>query len=168
MKKGYVYLICDPINDCFKIGVTRGSIEKRMKKIKDELGNVNLLSGYNIENMAKEIRRIQKHINAYFFCSKAQIYDYLNIYVGKYKCNYYILEWHKSNPSPLYNCKFLNDTEYCLYFFEKGFNLLHPQCYDDAKTYWITPLNKKDKDLYNHPTCKPIDILRKLIRNCLQ
>lgn len=41
MKKGYVYLICDPINDCFKIGVTRGSIEKRMKKL--QTGNCNEL-----------------------------------------------------------------------------------------------------------------------------
>ena len=32
-KPGYVYLICDPIKDYFKIGVTTGSIEKRMKKL---------------------------------------------------------------------------------------------------------------------------------------
>lgn len=30
---GYVYLICDPSNDMFKIGVTRGSIDKRIKKL---------------------------------------------------------------------------------------------------------------------------------------
>ena len=30
---GYVYLICDPKNDYFKIGVTTGSIEKRIKKL---------------------------------------------------------------------------------------------------------------------------------------
>lgn len=30
---GYVYLICDPKNDYYKIGVTTGSIEKRIKKL---------------------------------------------------------------------------------------------------------------------------------------
>jgi len=30
---GYVYLICDPQNDYYKIGVTTGSIENRMKKL---------------------------------------------------------------------------------------------------------------------------------------
>ncbi len=33
-KQGYVYVICDPQNEgLFKIGVTRGSIERRMKAL---------------------------------------------------------------------------------------------------------------------------------------
>ena len=35
----------------------------------------------------------------------------------------------------------------------------------DHHTYWITPLNTKDKKLYNHPTIKPVDIIRTMIRN---
>lgn len=31
--KGYVYLICDPLNDHYKIGVTKGSVDKRMLKL---------------------------------------------------------------------------------------------------------------------------------------
>ena len=30
---GYVYLICDPSNDRFKIGVTRNKVDKRVKKL---------------------------------------------------------------------------------------------------------------------------------------
>lgn len=30
---GIVYLICDPDTELYKIGVTRGSIERRMKKL---------------------------------------------------------------------------------------------------------------------------------------
>ena len=30
---GYVYLICDPSNDRFKIGVTRDKVNKRIKKL---------------------------------------------------------------------------------------------------------------------------------------
>lgn len=31
--KGYVYLICDPLNDHYKIGVTKGKVDKRMVKL---------------------------------------------------------------------------------------------------------------------------------------
>lgn len=33
MKKKYVYLICDPAQNKFKIGVTKHSIEKRIKEL---------------------------------------------------------------------------------------------------------------------------------------
>lgn len=36
---GYVYLICDPKNDFFKIGVTSGSIENRVKKLQTGNGS---------------------------------------------------------------------------------------------------------------------------------
>lgn len=32
-KKGYVYLICDNKNEVFKIGITKKSIEKRIKEL---------------------------------------------------------------------------------------------------------------------------------------
>ena len=32
-KSGYIYLICDPATDLFKIGLTTGDIEKRIKKL---------------------------------------------------------------------------------------------------------------------------------------
>lgn len=31
--RGYVYLICDPETELYKIGVTRGSLENRIKKL---------------------------------------------------------------------------------------------------------------------------------------
>ena len=31
--EGYVYLICDPLNDRYKIGVTKGKVNKRMLKL---------------------------------------------------------------------------------------------------------------------------------------
>lgn len=31
--EGYVYLICDPLSNRFKVGVTKGSIEKRILKL---------------------------------------------------------------------------------------------------------------------------------------
>lgn len=43
----YVYLMCDSGQDnCFKIGVTRGSIEKRMKKLQTGNGEEIFLADY--------------------------------------------------------------------------------------------------------------------------
>lgn len=39
--KGFVYLICDPQSDRFKIGMTKGTIEHRMKQL--QTGNPNEL-----------------------------------------------------------------------------------------------------------------------------
>ena len=71
---------------------------------------------------------------------------------------------HNSNALPTYSNKYLSDTEYCLYF-RKGKGKCYPQSYEDAKTFYIAPLNQKDKKLYGHPTPKPVDIIEKLVRN---
>jgi len=34
-----------------------------------------------------------------------------------------------------------------------------------AKTYFVSALNKADKDLYSHPTIKPLTIIERLILN---
>lgn len=65
---------------------------------------------------------------------------------------------------PTYSNKYLSDTEYLLYF-RKGSGKCFPQSYEDAKTFYIAPINHKDKKLYGHPTIKPLDITEKIIRN---
>lgn len=44
---GYVYLICDPSAEQYKIGVTRGSIEKRLKKLQTGNGTPLHLVSYH-------------------------------------------------------------------------------------------------------------------------
>lgn len=57
----------------------------------------------------------------------------------------------------------MTDTEYLLYFQSGGKN--SPSNYEDAKTFYLAPINQKDKKLYGHPTIKPLDITEKIIRN---
>ena len=105
-----------------------------------------------------------KEINIYFWCNKVQIPDYLSFYVGKHKCKFDILCWHKTNALPTYSNKYLSDTEYLLYF-RKGKGKCFPESYEDAKTFYIAPINHKDKKLYGHPTIKPLDFTESIIRN---
>lgn len=105
-----------------------------------------------------------KEINIYFWCNKKQIPEYFDFWVTKHKCTFDILCWHKTNALPTYSNKYLSDTEYLLYF-RKGKGKCFPNSYDDAKTFYIAPINHKDKKIYGHPTIKPLPFTEPLIRN---
>lgn len=146
-----------------------GSINnvKHMVNSIKELETANIHKGYDIESVGKELVRVMKNINLYVWCNKLQIPDYFNFYVNKLKCKFDILCWHKTNALPAYKNKYLSDTEYCLYFRKKGFcdPSLTDDRYENAKTFYIAPLNHKDKKLYDHPTIKPLDFTEKIIKN---
>ena len=131
------------------------------------LAEVGIDKGYNIEEIGKELVRVMKNINIYLWCNKVQIPEYFNFYVNQLGCRFDILCWHKTNPLPAYNNKYLSDTEYCLYFRKGGF--CNPadtdKAYENAKTYYAAPLNAKDKKIWKHPTIKPLDFTEKIIKN---
>lgn len=144
-------------------GGTINNIKKLNKSLKD-LTTIDITQGYNIELFGNEFIRVMKEINIYFWCNKVQIPDYFKFYVEKHKCKFDIICWHKTNALPTYSNKYLSDTEYLLYF-HKGKGKCFPQSYEDAKTYYIAPINHKDKKIWQHPTIKPLDITEKIIRN---
>lgn len=82
-----------------------------------ELKTIN--TGFNTA-ILDELCRVMKKINCYFFCSQKQIPFYLNYFVKDKKCNWDLLAWHKTNPIPTCGNKYLSDTEYLLFFREKG------------------------------------------------
>lgn len=137
---------------------------KKLNKSLQELEAQNLINGYDIEEYGKEFLRVMKTPNIYIWCNKAQIPLYLDFYVTKHKCKFDIITWHKPNALPTYANKYLTDTEYLLYF-HKGKGKCFPECYEDAKTYYVAPINHKDKKKYGHPTIKPLDFTMRLIRN---
>lgn len=103
------------------------------------------------DEVLDELCRVMKKINIYLFCSKKQLVPLINYFTNK-KCNWNLLTWHKTNPVPTCSNKYLPDTEYILFFREKGVKI--QGTYDTKKTYFITPINAKDKNLYQHPTCR--------------
>jgi len=146
-------------------GVGNSDLGKRMEKKKMELKQYNLEQGirYDILN---EFIRIMKHINCFIWCSRLQIIDILEFF-KQYNCNYDILVWCKTNPSPSTNNTWLSDIEYCLYFREKGKVKLN-KGYELKSKYYISSTNKSDKDLYKHPTIKPLDLVKRHILHTTQ
>lgn len=129
---------------------------KELKDIKDGFSSTVL----------DELCRVMKKINCYFFCSQKQIIPLLDYFVKGKKCNWNILSWHKSNPVPACGNKYLTDTEFILFFREKGVKVYGS--FATKRTHYLTPLNVADKKKYGHPTCKPVSILENLIVNSSQ
>ena len=115
------------------------------------------------EEMLDEMVRVMKNINCYIWCNHKQIPMYLDYFIKKHDCKFDILIWNKTNATPLFNNKYLTDKEYCLYFRKGGY--CNPKNYQDGKTVFYLPINIKDKKKWNHPTIKPLSIIRTLIRN---
>ena len=122
----------------------------------------NMSDGFS-ENILDELCRVMKKVNLYIWCSQKQLYQLINYFVIKKKCNWNLITWHKTNPIPACGNKYLSDTEYCLFFREKGVKI--QGSFDTKFTYYVTPLNSKDKKQYGHPTIKPLDIIKNFIIN---
>lgn len=159
-------ILTDPPYDfhCGTINKT-GIFKNRYVAPGKEIVNMNINSGYDM-SILKEFIRVLKNINIFLWCNKEQIKDYLN-YFSNYDVSFEILTWHKTNPTPLTKNTFLPDTEYCLYFREKGKVNLNDG-YDLKSKYYITSTNKADKDNYLHPTIKPLEIIKKQILHTTQ
>lgn len=116
------------------------------------------------DKMLKEMLRVCKAPNMYIFCSKEQLPQLLIFAVGN-GLKYDILTWHKTNPVPTCNNKYLSDTEYIV-FMRNGANLYGS--YETKRKYFITPTNTEDKRAWGHPTPKPVSIIKTLIDNSSQ
>lgn len=122
---------------------------------------LNLKDGFDLKVLDLLIQKMKK-INIYIYCSKRQVKDLLNYFSNK-NCNHEILTWHKQNPSPLINNNYLPDTEYILFFREKGVKLYGN--YHTKRKYYISLTNKVDKQKYKHPTIKPLGLIEYHIEN---
>ena len=145
----------------YKIQTSGAGLYKQADKqyVKELCG---MKDGFSPE-ILDELCRVMKKINIYIFCSQKQIMPLLDYFVKGKKCNWNLLTWHKTNPVPACGNKYLTDTEFILFFREKGVPI-----YGEFKTkftYYVTPLNQKDKKQFGHPTIKPLEIVQNLILN---
>ena len=138
---------------------------KRIQGSIDSLEESGIDKSYDIFAFADLIRpKFRDGVNAYFWCNKRQIFDYLKCWVDGQGCKFEILKWRKTNAIPNYSNKYVTDTEYCLYFFN-GPGHCRPASYEDASTYFDGAINQVDKRKYGHPTIKPLEFTERMVRN---
>lgn len=68
--------------------------------------------------------------------------------------------WCKTNPTPMTNDVWLPDIEYCLCFKESKAPRYNDG-YELKSKWYISVKNKSDKDLYKHPTIKPLELVKR-------
>lgn len=107
-----------------------------------------------------ELCRVMKHIYIYIWCSKEQILPITKYFVDQKQCRVNYLVWCKTNPTPMTNNTLLPDLEYCLVFKQDGAKRYNDG-YELKSKWYISSINKADKDLYKHPTIKPLDLVKR-------
>lgn len=129
-----------------------------MNKKKANQDIISISDGFDYKTFIKEAFRIMKKPNIFIWCSPMQILDIMNELSFYSASTPTILVWCKSNPIPTTNNNWLSDVEYCIYLRE-GIKL--NDGYELKSKYYVSPINKSDKDLYKHPTIKPLNLVKR-------
>ena len=153
-------VIMDPPYEIYG-GKSGGCFGREARAYHNEIYNTGLDQGIS-NSVLEELVRVMKKINIYIWCNKTQLRQYINFFESR-GCTTDLLTWHKTNPVPTCNNKYLSDTEYILYFRASGVPMYGS--YNTKKKYYITPTNKSDKNKWGHPTMKPVDIIKNLVIN---
>lgn len=136
----------------------KSNLAKRIQKEDKQISNIKTGIDFSIFD---ELCRVMKNIYIYIWCSKEQLYDIMTYFVKK-GCIMNELVWCKTNPTPATNGNWLPDIEYCLVF--KGNNApRYNDGYELKSKWYVSPINKSDKDLFYHPTIKPLELVKRHI-----
>ena len=145
--------------------MTYGEMLKKAKEQRNNNEFVSIEDGINYD-ILNEFVRVMKKINIFIWCSKLQLLEIMKFFIEKHNCYFEIIVWCKTNPTPSTNNSWLPDLEYCLYFREKGVPL--NDGYEFKSKWYDSPINKRDKDKFNHPTIKPVELVKKHLLHTTQ
>lgn len=153
-----VDLIYTDVPYLMHMGKTTGFLDTPARnKRKEDIDPIS--NGFDM-SILDEFCRVCKKIYCYIWCSKDQILPIGNYFAEK-GCSFNILVWCKTNPIPFANNTFLPDIEYCLVCREEGTKLNNDI---SLKSKWYcSKTNLDDKNLYSHPTIKPLELVRRHI-----
>lgn len=139
--------------------------KQRQEKIANDVDNNNnrrFISEGISNEILKEFVRVMKKGNIYIFCNKNQLRQYFDFF-DDLGWNLDLLVWNKTNCIPTINNTYLANLEYCVFARESGVPLYGS--YETKSKCYTSSCNKKDKDLYLHPTIKPLPFIKNLIIN---
>ena len=142
-------------------------LAQRIVKVGKELKDAKITNGFNYE-ILDDCVRVMKKVNIIIWYSKLQMFDIMNYFLNIPNKQIYFepLVWVKTNPTPMANNTWLPDIEYAIHFREQGVKL--NDGYELKSKWYQSPINKKDKDLYDHPTIKPLEFVKKHILHITQ
>jgi len=143
-----------------------GGTSRIAKSIVAKRDSIEFISNGIDYSILDEFVRVMNKINCFIWCSKLQYLDILNYFVGKHGCHQEVIFWAKTNPIPQCNNTWLSDVEYCLYFRESGVPLNNG--YDIKSKWYVSPINQRDKQSFDHPTIKPLELVKRHLLHATQ
>ena len=130
-------------------------LDKSIRKKRNEIMEISNGIHYGILD---EFVRVMKKVNIFIWCSRSQVCKIMQ-YFENMGCVAEILVWCKTNPQPAIHNTWLPDVEYCLYFREQGVAL--NDGYEIKSKWYSSPINVRDKAKFLHPTCKPVELIKR-------
>lgn len=126
-------------------------------------GEKGLDKGIDIKNILTILKnKFKKGFNGVFFCNQNQLLDYI-LFAKENDYRFNVCVWHKLNPAPLCNNKYLDDIEFIVNIKSNDYLIMGD--YNTKSRVFESSVNKKDKELYNHPTIKPEKLVKKFLIN---
>ncbi len=125
-------------------------------------GELEPMSNGLSDDLLEKIAAKTDPIAMYAFCNKGQLGQYMK-FAESHGCTWDLLAWHKTNPIPTCSQKYLSDTEYIIFIRGKGAKLWGR--YATKRKYFVSAVNRAECKEFNHPTVKPLSIVRTLISN---
>ena len=143
------------------------SMRDALRLAKQDKSNdfISIEDGFNYD-ILDDFIRISRKVNIFIWCSKLQLPYIMNKFVVANDYNYDLLVWNKTNPLPLCHNTWLSDVEYCLYFREK--NVILNDGYELKSKWFTSGGNVKDKEEYEHPTIKPLELVKRHLKHATQ
>lgn len=133
-------------------------VNKGAEALRYELNVSDLTKGFKIEILNEFIRVMKKDkINILIWHSLLQKLDLLKWFSEFTKCTFDELVWYKTNAIPKTNNQWLQSLEYCFHF---RHNVKLNNGYDLKTKVYTSATNKQDKADYDHPTIKPLAMVR--------
>lgn len=137
----------------------QGIMRKRdyLDKIQEGFG-----SDFNPLEYLDLFYELMEPFNAYFFCNKTLVPVYLKWAATK-KLSWDILTWIKPNPTPLHNNHYLPDIEYIIFIKDAGAYWNKSLKFNYYRKWIIEDSPNQHKTTYDHPSAKPVNIIKKLL-----
>ncbi len=163
--KGYIDMVLtDPPYELSK-SKGGGMMGKGGRKFMEQVNKADMVNGIDTAlflDTCLGLFDVKQKFCGVFTCSNKQLIEYIS-WAEVNKLQYGVGVWNKTNPAPLCNHKYLGDVEYWVYI--KGNKSKILGSYASKSMVYTSKINKEDKDKFNHPTCKPVELMEKFLIN---
>lgn len=127
---------------------------RKKRRVMEDIEEAGLSKGFDINIINPALYR-----SIFMFCHNDQLHQILPWFAKNYR-RHAVLNWEKLNPMPMANKHYVPQLEYYIHAWNKGG---HPA--GELKDKMRSVKTAVGKSIYDHPTVKPLEVMRKILKN---